>query len=82
MSDRINCCVPHCRRTRKNVLGYAEWICPIHWRGIPRVRRQEHSRLKSEFRRGRIATENFRSLENELWDSLKVTAVEVAAGIR
>jgi hypothetical protein len=29
-----------------------------------------------------MATENFRSLENKLWDSLKEAAIEAAAGIR
>lgn len=43
MTDRISCCVPHCRRTYHNRDGYNSWICPTHWRLVPRTLRAEHA---------------------------------------
>lgn len=31
MADRLRCCVPHCRRTRKAGGAGDEWICGVHW---------------------------------------------------
>jgi len=66
---RISCCVPFCRRTRKPVQVYEEWLCANHWRALPRDLRQEHSRLKRHFALGRIPPEQFGPREVELTPS-------------
>lgn len=38
MTDRITCCVPFCRRTRRPFEdGFRDWICGGHWRAVPRA---------------------------------------------
>lgn len=34
---RIACCVPFCRRTCKSDGETTEWICPAHWRLVPKA---------------------------------------------
>lgn len=39
-TDRIQCTISGCRRSRLNDDGYAGWICAKHWRKVPpRMRR-------------------------------------------
>lgn len=42
MADRLGCCIPFCKRTYANPEGYAEWICPKHWRMVHRETRKAH----------------------------------------
>lgn len=39
--NRVPCCVPHCRRTRKPGGGQF-WICGIHWRFVPMAVKAEY----------------------------------------
>ncbi|KAB0269007.1 hypothetical protein FEZ63_02555 [Microvirga brassicacearum] len=78
MSDRISCCVPFCRRTRKNDLGFLEWICGDHWRGVPKPMRQAYGRVTRRFRRG---LGEYGSRGDRLWRRVKRAAIERAVGI-
>ncbi len=34
--ERMGCCMPFCRRTVSRDKGYKEWLCPNHWRMVPK----------------------------------------------
>lgn len=97
MTDRIACCVPFCRRTRKNDGDGGDWICSIHWRGVPRmtvkqplfkVVRQYRRKFGDEpfwaFKAGspdRIEAVDLTREWEEAWEACKASAIERAAGI-
>lgn len=49
MADRLCCAVPYCRRTHHNREGYSMWICPKHWRLVPRKWRRLYSARRRAF---------------------------------
>lgn len=81
MTDRIGCCVPYCRRTRKNDFRPgAEWICGDHWRLIDKARRRVWGRIRGRWRRfGPPAAAD--AIATRLWAALKRQAIERAMGI-
>lgn len=76
--DRIPCCVPFCRRTRRNDIGFEEWICDDHWRAVPAPMRRVYSRALRRYRRG---VGGYGEPESRLWRRLRRAAVEAAAGL-
>jgi hypothetical protein len=81
--DRIGCCVPFCRRTRKNELGFSEWICGDHWREIPKPYRRTWGRLRRTLRRGYSPAEipALEARRYRLWSRVKRAAIERAVGL-
>ena len=76
MGGRISCCVPFCRRTvREN--GFTEWICPEHWRAVPRADRAIYARVKRRATRAGTWT----PAATRIWRRMKRIAVERAGGI-
>lgn len=89
-NDRLRCCVPHCRRTKKaepdlvateaGVIDFAgEWICPNHWPAIPAGTRRLHSVAKRRAKKS--GTLPALKLGARLWQRCKRQAIEAAAGI-
>lgn len=75
---RIRCCVPHCRRTKPNVAGYAEWICAKHWSAVPREQRRVWQRLVRWYRKGKV----FQGVRaDRMWSRLKRIAIEKGMGL-
>jgi hypothetical protein len=79
MAERMPCCVPFCRRTRRNDGRFREWICAIHWRAVPR-------RLKAYKRatqRRAVATLDPQEIAraNRAWERCKRVAIEKAGGL-
>lgn len=81
---RIGCCIPFCRRTRKNPgadgIYATEWICGPHWIAVPKERRRVYGRLKRAWRRFHFEADGIRSAR--IWLRLKRQAIEAAVGIR
>lgn len=74
-NDRIPCEVPFCRRTigqQRLREGDNAWLCPNHWRLIPKGRKQVYSLAR---RRG-----NHRAAQ-WIWPRLVAVATEKATGI-
>lgn len=67
----IQCSVPHCPRTTDRT-EFPEWICAVHWKGLPAMRRRAYNRAKKRGD-GEAAS--------RLWRRLKATAIERAVGI-
>jgi hypothetical protein len=87
---RIQCCIAHCRRSRKHVrvpvvvegieLDFGEeWICQKHWSAIPTVLRREHSTAKRRVKRLRDFPSEIESAG--IWKRCKATATEIAFGL-
>lgn len=87
---RIQCCVPHCRRTTKHVavpvviegieLDFGEeWICQKHWSPVPASLRREHSLAKRKVLRLRDMHSEIASAE--VWRRCKEKAMEIAFGL-
>jgi hypothetical protein len=83
MTDRISCCVPFCRRTHANPIGWVEWICQKHWvlvdKTVKRRRSLIHRRLKKTHdidRCGRLYAADLK-----LWEKAMKQAIERAMGI-
>jgi hypothetical protein len=51
MTDRIPCCVPFCRRTRRNDGRFSEWICGAHWRLVDKKLKRLKKQSSDAFRR-------------------------------
>lgn len=96
MADRLSCCVPHCRRTRKNPDGYKAWICGKHWQLVPKhLRRRDRKLVRRYVRRfgrnpfwhfpggspERIEAVRLTRLCEKSWEACKKKAIEGAAGI-
>jgi hypothetical protein len=81
MTNRLQCCVPFCRRTikREGRPDFAEWICGKHWRLLPQKRRKVYGRVMKAWRRYRSADGVARA--DRLWFRLKRQAIEAAGGI-
>ena len=75
---RISCCVPHCRRTKQNAEGYAEWICAKHWSAVPRDKRRVWQRVRRDHRKG---IPQFKRRVDRLWQRLKRIAIEKGMGL-
>lgn len=78
-AERIGCCVPFCRRTRKNDQGWAEWICGDHWRAVPKAFRRVHGRYLRLLRRGILPGAT--PATSRVWRRVKRAAIERAAGL-
>lgn len=68
MIGRLPCVAPGCRRTIAGEHG--EWICPVHWRLVPRARKRAWARLRRIMKRyGEDAVQQDRYFR--IWDRLK-----------
>jgi len=78
--QRVNCCVPFCRRTigaGRLASGDDEWICGMHWALAPKRMRRAYHRARRRGRRyGKGCKGTYR-----LWRRLKRAIMERAAGI-
>jgi hypothetical protein len=83
VTDRIGCCIPFCRHTRKNPgrdgICASEWLCRDHWIMLPKARRRVYGRVKKAYRRFHHETDFARACR--IWNRLKRQATEIAAGI-
>jgi hypothetical protein len=81
MTGRLPCCVPFCRRSRKDDGKFKEWICGIHWKPVPArlkwFKRAADRRVRSTF--GLAAHERARA--DRAWARCKRAAIEAAGGI-
>jgi hypothetical protein len=66
---RLPCCVPFCRRTTRNDRGWAEWLCPRHWRLVDAEIKALRRRVR---RKGR------HRLDDMLWRRAKRQAIDRA----
>lgn len=48
--DRLHCCTPGCRRTRKPFGGFSEWVCQKCYDRVPTSTRREHTDAKKDLR--------------------------------
>lgn len=96
MVDRINCCVPFCKRTRHNRDNTSEWICAVHWPTCPtHLKRRKYKLFRMYKRRfgsngywaypagspNRIAAVKLDKLCNLAWERCKRAIIERAAGL-
>lgn len=76
--DRLTCIVAACRRSigRSRIPEHHdEWICPIHWRAVPKVLKRIKARHDRQFRRfGFYPAE---SAYNRAWRMIVKSAEEV-----
>lgn len=79
MTARVQCCVPFCTRSTKNRWGFSEWVCPAHWRLVPRRIRHLHHRVRRRLRKRPTAM--VLNLDRMVWDRCKRAAIEAAAGL-
>jgi hypothetical protein len=68
MTARLPCCVPFCRRTTP-AGGWAEWLCPRHWRLVDAEIKALRRRVR---RKGR------HRLDDMLWRRAKRQAIDRA----
>lgn len=95
MIDRLACCVPFCRRTRRKET-YNEWICAKHWAAVPVTLRKRKALMYRRYRKqfgntpywkypagspDRIEAVRLDRLCRVTWERCKVAAIEKAAGI-
>lgn len=95
MTDRLSCCVPFCKRTRK-ADGSTEWLCGNHWPLVPAKLRRLKSLAERRYKRryanrsfwtfpagspDRLGAVRLDRLCNRLWERCKKAAIERAAGI-
>ena len=85
MSERIQCCIPFCRRTMKQDGRTGEFMCGKHWRLAPLPMRQAFTRKQKWFRgesyrRRHLPLHRCVSI-SEMWRRIKRAAIERAAGI-
>lgn len=76
---RLRCCVPFCRKSRRNDVGFDEWICGDHWRMVDKSRRQVWGRINKRFRR--FGPKKSTPAYCRVWSALKRQAIERATGI-
>lgn len=96
MTDRLACCVPFCRHTRKGDGTFNEWVCGPHWMAVPaRLRRRKYRFYRLyrkrfgdagywQFPAGspkRIEAVRIDRLCRKAWERCKAVAIERAAGI-
>lgn len=94
MTDRLTCCVPFCRRTRKP--GPSEWICSVHWPMVSTTTRRRKAKVYRMYRREfgrepywtfpagsreRIRAVRLDRLCGKIWDRCKREAIERAVGL-
>jgi hypothetical protein len=72
--NRQPCIVPGCRRSTP-AGKYAEWVCPAHWRRVPKAERDEFEKAQKAIRKA--ASESPEALE-----AAKVAAVRAWVAIR
>ena len=76
---RIQCCVPHCSRTKSNANNkLVEWICGQHWSYVPRKKRRVWQRIRREQTKG-LPLDSDRAAR--LWTRVKRIAIERGMGI-
>lgn len=96
VTERLACCIPHCRRTFRNDKKLTPWpegtwvMCGKHWRSAPRDLILRERRLRRTLRRIRTLKDQKRreGLENvvwrwldALWNKIRTAATERAMGI-
>ncbi|MBM7049708.1 hypothetical protein [Rhizobium lusitanum] len=83
MTDRICCCVPHCRRTTaKDTLpyGFNEWVCQPHYADVDiKLKRQRAALRRRNVKR--IDAERYVATDDRMWRRIKKQAIERAARI-
>lgn len=95
-AQRLQCCVPFCKRTTSNEHSYQEWICPDHWKAVPKHYRRRDSKLVRRYKRrfGRNPFWEYKAGSPERIEAVRLTrvcekswamcrriAIEKAAGI-
>jgi hypothetical protein len=80
MTGRLPCCVPFCRRTRKDDGRYREWICAIHWKPVPP--RLKKFKLATVRRALSCPGPKEIARADRAWARCKRAAIEAAGGIR
>lgn len=78
MTDRIQCCVIGCRRTKQR-REFDEWICGDHWRALPKAMRRVYGRRMRQWRR--YHRDEDVAPTNRLWARLKRAAIDRAMGL-
>lgn len=73
---RIACCIPFCKRTKKDNGAFDEWICGSHWRAVRAGRRRVYARLKRLARHA--GNGDYRKACRACWNTLKREAIERA----
>lgn len=93
MAERIPCCVPFCRRTRRpwnDPTSTHRWVCGTHWRHVSKTKKRRMSwalrRWNKLTCRGAGGTETVkaRALSRIWWRTFEhacTEAIEAAAGI-
>lgn len=96
MADRINCCVPFCRRTRHNRDNTSEWICSEHWKAVPLHLKRRKYKLFRRYKRlfglngywcypvgsdKRITAVRLDRLCDKAWTRCREAAIERAVGL-
>jgi hypothetical protein len=64
-SDRIPCCVPFCRRTRRDDGSFSEWICGKHWALVSRKAKLMKRRSEAAYDAAKLECEEISSEGDE-----------------
>lgn len=93
--DRLRCCVPFCRRTRRKD-NFRDWICREHWVTVPRTYRRRWQRLERTYKRRfarhgwwvfpagsprRLEAVKLDKLCRKAWERCRHAAIETAMGV-
>jgi hypothetical protein len=76
----IQCCVPFCERSTKATGEFTQWVCPEHWKGLPRQRRLAYNRAKKRWKESRSAEDQL--VMDRMWARMKMAAINRALGLR
>jgi hypothetical protein len=79
VSDRLQCCVPFCRRTTARS-DFEQWICGDHWRLVGQTKRRVYGRYLRRWRR--YGPSAYGPAASRIWRALVREAIEAAGGLR
>lgn len=71
-TNRVRCLCPGCRRTTAK--PFAEWICGVHWRSVPKAMRGRMFR----FRRRAKRDPRWIGVADRMWERCKQRAIDEA----
>jgi len=69
MATRLKCCVDRCNRTTGEYPPDSEWICPLHWQWVPKLKRRAYTRVKRRFRAN--PSDQNRDAARRIWERMK-----------
>lgn len=93
--ERLPCCVPFCRRTRRKD-NFTDWICREHWVTVPRTYRRRWQQLERHYKRRfagqacyvfppgsprRLDSVKLDRLCRRAWERCRRAAIETAMGV-